>query len=128
WLEHTKGLNRIAGFGYSYDNEGNKNFEDKRHDPGRSEAYKYDDAYRLIDYKVGALSGSTAPMPVTQTAYDLDPVGNWNSKTTDGITQLRMHDEVNELRKIDATDLQYDDNGNLINDGTYIYSYDEENR
>src|SRR5262249_18250500 len=119
---------RIAGFVYSYDKEGNKNFEQKLHDLGHSEAYQYDNTYRLIDYKVGDLVGSTVPAPVTQTAYNLDPVGNWNNKTTDGVTQLRSHNPVNELVKIDATDLHYDDNGNLIDDGTYTYNYDEENR
>ncbi|MDN3514597.1 MAG: hypothetical protein NG747_09365 [Candidatus Brocadia sp.] len=127
-LEHTSGVTRIAGFGHEYDNEGNKRFEDKRHEPTRSEAYQYDGIYRLIDYKVGSLVGPTVPVPVTQTAYDLDPVGNWNSKTTDAVTQTRMHNKVNELTKIDATDILYDDNGNLINDGIYTYAYDEENR
>jgi RHS repeat-associated protein len=35
---------------------------------------------------------------------------------------------VNELIKIDAQPLVYDENGNLIDDGTYTYAYDEENR
>src|SRR5262249_47279928 len=88
-LEHKNGGPRIAGFVYSYDSEGNKNVEQKLNDAGHSEAYQYDGTYRLIDYKVGNLVGSTVPAPVTQTAYNLDPVGNWNSKTTDGVTQLR---------------------------------------
>lgn len=127
-LEHTSGVTRIAGFGHDYDNEGNKRFEDKRHDTGRSEAYQYDDIYRLTDYKVGTLVGPTVPVPLIQTAYDLDPVGNWNSKTTDAVTQTRMHNEVNELTMIDAANLFYDDNGNLQQDATYTYVHDEENR
>ena len=125
-LEHTIGATRIAGFGYDFDEEGNKKFEEKRHDPGHSEAYQYDNIYRLTDYKVGQLS-SPVP-PVTQTAYNLDPVGNWNAKTTDGVTQTRLHNEANELTRIDATTLLYDDNGNLQDDGVYTYAYDEENR
>jgi len=125
-LEHTIGATRIAGSGYDFDKEGNKKFEQKRHDPGHSEAYQYDNIYRLTDYKVGSLRSLTPA--VTQTAYNLDPVGNWNSKTTDGVTQTRMHNEANELTMIDATNLTYDDNGNLQNDGVYSCAYDEENR
>jgi len=125
-LEHTIGGTHIAGFRYDFDKEGNKKFEEKRHDADHSEAYQYDEIYRLTDYKVGPLR-SLVP-PVTQTAYNLDPVGNWNSKTTDGVTQFRRHDEANELTGIDATNLTYDDNGNLQNDGVHTYAYDEENR
>jgi RHS repeat-associated protein len=117
----------IASFGYDFDNEGNKTVEQKRHDAGRSETYQYDPIYRLIDYKVGPLS-APSPTAVTQTTYNLDPVGNWNSKTTDGVIQTRLHNEANELTRIDAINLTYDNNGNLQNDGAYSYAYDEENR
>lgn len=129
-LDHTVGSGgrgRIAGFGYDFDNEGNKKFEQKRHDAGYSETYQYDPVYRLIDYQVGPLS-TLAPTVVTQTTYNLDPVGNWNSKITDAVIQTRVHNEANELIRIDATNLTYDDNGNLQNDGAYAYAYDEENR
>jgi RHS repeat-associated protein len=127
-LEHTRGSTRVAGFGYAYDNEGNKQFEEQRHHTTRSEAYQYDVTNRLIEYKVGTLVGSTVPMPSTQTAYDLDPVGNWASKTTDGTTETRVHDAVNELVQIDDRTLTYDPDGNLQVDDTFTYTYDEENR
>jgi RHS repeat-associated protein len=127
-LQHSHGITPIAGFSYAYDNEGNKQFENKLQDTTHSEAYQYDNTYRLINYAVGTLVGSTVAVPSTQTSYNLDPVGNWNSKTTNAITQTRVHDVVNELTKIDATHLTYDLNGNLQNDAAYIYAYDEENR
>ncbi len=118
----------VASFGYAYDNEGNKQFEQKVHDPTHSECYGYDTNYRLISYKVGTLSGSCVPAPATQTAYSLDPVGNWNSKTTNAITQTRTHNSTNELVQIDLTGITYDFDGNTQSDGTYTYAYDEENR
>ena len=118
----------FAGFNYTYDNEGNKQDEQKTQDTTNSEAYQYDSTYRLITYKVGTLVGSTVPVPTTQTSYNLDPVGNWNSKTTNGVTQNRVYNVTNELIDINAATLMYDPDGNLVNDGTYIYSYDEENR
>jgi RHS repeat-associated protein len=127
-LEHAFGATRIAGFGYTYDNEGNKKLEQKLHDTTHSEAYQYDHIDRLVTYQVGTLVGSTVPMPSTQTGYNLDGVGNWNSKTTNAATQNRVHDAVNELIQIGSTNLTYDANGNLQNDSTYTYAYDDENR
>jgi RHS repeat-associated protein len=118
----------FAGFNYAYDNEGNKEFEEKTQDTTHSEAYQYDITYRLVTYVVGTLVGSTVPVPSTQTAYSLDLVGNWKSKITNGIKQTRTHNAVNELTVINVTALTYDANGNLNNDGTYTYAYDEENR
>src|SRR5262249_3334199 len=126
-LEHT-GPSPLARFAYDYDNEGNVRFEEKTHLPTRSEAYQYDAADRLVDYKVGTLAGPSVPVPATQTAYSLDPVGNWTSKTTDAVTQTRTHDAVNELTQIDATNLVYDADGNLRVDGDFNYVYDEEHR
>ena len=127
-IQHSNGPTPISGFSYAYDDEGNRKFENKLQDLTHAEGYQYDTTNRLISYKVGTLVGSTVPAPSTQTAYSLDPVGNWNSKTTDAVTQTRLHDTVNELVKIDATNLTYDTNGNLQNDGSYSYQYDEENR
>jgi RHS repeat-associated protein len=118
----------FAGFNYAYDNEGNKQFEQKTQDTTHSEAYQYDTTYRLITYLVGPLVGSTVPVPSTQTNYSLDPVGNWKSETTNGVKENRTHNAVNELTAINAAALTYDVNGNLRNDGTYTYAYDEENR
>jgi RHS repeat-associated protein len=126
-LEHA-GTTFVALLNYAYDNEGDKRFEEKLQDPTRSEAYQYDATHRLIDYKVGTLVGSTVPVPSTQTAYSLDPVGNWTTKTTNGVPQARIHNVVNELTQIGATNLTYDANGNAVNDGAYSYTYDEEDR
>jgi len=134
-LEHTLGNNRIAGFGYAYDREGNKRFEQKRHNPAQSEAYQYDNIYRLTDYRVGALVNGSVPAPVIHTAYDLDPVGNWNHKVdvVHNVTETRGHNNANEITAIQVgadpvTPIAHDDNGNLNQDERYAYTYDEENR
>src|ERR1035437_541775 len=49
-LNHTMGANLIVGFTYAYDNEGNKQYEQKLHEKTHSEGYSYDPVYRLIDY------------------------------------------------------------------------------
>ena len=127
-LAHSIGPTLIAGFSHDYDKEGNKLCEEKFHAPTDSEAYQYDAIYQLIDYRMGTLVACTVPVQETETTWYLDPVGNWDTKITDGVIEDRTHNEVNELTNIDALDLLYDDNGNLIDDGSYIYEYDEENR
>ena len=83
---------------------------------------------RLIQYTVGSLAGSTVAAPSTLTSYQLDPVGNWSSKTTNGVMQTRVYDAVNQLTTIDGSALAYDANGNLQSDAAYAYTFDEENR
>ena len=129
-LAHTKtGGELIAGFGYEHDKQGNKRFEEKQHDPQKSEGFAYDDLYRLIHYKVGELDNAgLISLPLTQTQYDLDKLGNWDKKTKDGTTETRAHNSVNEITQINGDVLQHDDNGNLSQDSQYTYSYDQENR
>jgi len=118
----------LAAFAHSYDAEGNKLYEQKLHQPGNSEAYAYDNDYRLTDYRVGTLSGNTVPSPTTESAWNLDPVGNWNSRTTDTNTETRTHSAANAITGIDATAIVSDANGNLTADATQAYDYDEANR
>ncbi|NRF68874.1 RHS repeat protein [Aquincola sp. S2] len=132
-LNHVNaGLLRIAGFGHAYENEGHKHFENKLPDPAssqtRSEAYKYDSLYRLIDYQVGTLIGSSVPVPLTQTQYALDAVGNWNVKTRDAVAESRTHSVTNEITQIGAVPVMSDLNGNTNEDALYRYDHDEENR
>jgi RHS repeat-associated protein len=123
----------IASFTHAYDKEGNKRYEEHLHNPVRSEAYAYDAIYRLVDYKVGALVNGTVPVPVTQTGYNLDAVGNWNSKTTDSVTENRVHNAANEITAVNTNAITHDDNGNLTGEPVAggiaaTYTYDENNR
>ncbi len=153
-LTHSNG-GTVLDFGYDYDREGNKQFEEKNHDPAKSEAYAYDDVYRLIDYKVGNLVGSTVPVPVTQRAYDLDKVGNWDQFSIDGVAYRNTPNQMNEYDDVstddpgdipddlgiannfkddlatpaaDGENWAHDKNGNRREDGKRLYLYDDENR
>jgi RHS repeat-associated protein len=133
-LQHSFGATPIAGFAYPvYDNEGNKKCEQKLQDLTHSEAYQYDTTYRLTNYAVGTLNVSppactVSGVPTTQTAYTLDPVGNWPKKVTNGTPENRTHNSVNEITTINGAPLSYDNNGNLTADSLYTYTYDEEKR
>ena len=118
----------LAAFGYAYDNEGNNLYEEKLHQPGNSEAYGYDTINRLTDYRVGALSGNTVASPLTQSAWNLDSVGNWNSRVKDGATELRSHSAANAITMISGVGVTSDNNGNVTQDLQNQYQYDEGNR
>jgi len=44
--------------------------------------------------------------------YNLDPLGNWKSKTSDMVTQTRTHGPSNEIASVDAMPVLSDFNGN----------------
>jgi RHS repeat-associated protein len=128
-LDYNRSGTQLFGLEYDFDNQGNRLFVRKLHNTQASEAYQYDAKYRLIQFHRGVLdTNGNIPSPLTQIAYTLDALDNWTSKTSDGVTQNRAHNNMNELVSIDGVQLTYDDNGNLVDDGTNTYEYDFENR
>jgi RHS repeat-associated protein len=63
------------------------------------------------------------PAPVTQISYRYDGDGNL-CKATDTC----LFNTTNEEVKLDTANITYDPKGNLLDDGTYSYMYDEGNR
>ena len=127
-IEHSNATSLIAGFNYAYDNEGNKLYEQKLHNPGDSETFLYDSLDRMTNEDVGVLSGSVIPSPTIVEAWNLDPVGNWNTVTSNGVPEVRTHGPSDEILTDRAQPYFYDANGNLTQDTAYKYAYDEENR
>jgi len=134
-LIHTNSVaaTLIAGFTYAYDREGNKRYEENLWNTNRSEAYAYDPIYRLTNWLAGHLVSGTVPAPALSNQWGLDCLGNWNTWITNGTTQVRTHNEANEITSIETNGspvgpVYHDYNGNLTNDGRYAYVYDEENR
>jgi RHS repeat-associated protein len=127
-LNHSNGPNLIAGFNYAYDNEGNRLYEQKLDNPANSGAYAYDAVNRLTNFDVGTLSGQIIPSPNLAKAWSLDPLGNWNSVTSNGVPDMRTYGPANELLTDNGSNYLYDADGNIVQDNSYNYSYDEENR
>ena len=123
-LRHLRNDNSlIVGFNHTYDRANNKLTEAKLHDSSNDEVYTYDSAYRLVNF-ARPNPGAIAP---EQNNWTLDGAGNWS--TVDGET--REHSSFNEITVRDdgaVTTLQYDDNRNLLDDGTSSYSWDYRNR
>jgi RHS repeat-associated protein len=128
-LTHNLGPTLITGFGYAYDNEGNRLYQSNQTASSLSETYIYDSVYRLTDFDVGTLSGGVITSPSTAEQYTYDADDNWSSFKSNTVTQTRTHNDVNEILTISGNPSPtYDNNGNLLDDGTYSYAYDPENR
>jgi len=127
-LQYTRGTALIAGFNYAYDNDGNKLYEQKLNDPTDSETYRYDSLNRLTNYDVGTLTNGVILSPTLQKTWNLDLAGNWLSVVSNSVTELRTYSTDNELTSINGQPLSYDANGNLMQDASYSYLYDENNR
>ncbi len=77
--------------------------------------YSYDAIYQLV-------VDQSASAPASQ--YSYDSLGN--RITAGGKTYTSNN--LNQYTQVDSTALNYDQNGNLAGDGTWVYAYDYENR
>jgi RHS repeat-associated protein len=110
----------IVGFTYTYDRMGDRLTQGQVTNPSANETYRYDSAYRLVSFQRPFSS-----LPPLQSSWILDGAGN--ASAINGATQ--QFSSSNELtRTSTGAVVQYDANGNEINDGTYTYTYDAANR
>lgn len=181
----------ITDFGYGYDRENHRTSTRRYHELSASnkpkgETYRYDSAYRLIEWKEGALfEGSGFPLPSPgvppgdsifgggilggnagpngsrhpssgssnpylhfaqdDVAFDddigvnhaivsdsqnwkLDGVGNWEQMSRRGVLINSTASVHNEYTSVGGQAQTHDNNGNLLDDGIYLYDYDFLNR
>jgi RHS repeat-associated protein len=125
----------IAGFAYGYDKEDNMLFEKRLHST-KGDAFVYDSIYRLTGVKYGVPNTDLNPSTpwANYATYDnkedftLDGANNWVNRTYNGSTTSYTSNILNQYTQINSTTLTYDYNGNLKDDGTYLYYYDYANR
>ena len=107
---------------YVFDKAGNILTKTHAHRSGSPiEAYASDDLYRLTraHYAYRSLTHGFA----------YDDVGNQLTFTYNATQVTYHHNDVNEITKIDATQVYYDTNGNLTKDADgYTYHYDRQNK
>ena len=127
-LVYSKNGSTILGYHYVLDKEGNRLLAKHLQNNSQSEEYGYDGSYRLINFKRGTPTNDHIPSPITQSSWQLDPVSNWIQKTKDGTVMSFASNNVNEYTQVNGSQYLYDNRGNLLDDGTYLYSYDCENR
>ena len=110
------GANPVSRFDYfQYDNVGNrKTMGAKRGtNPVQNHTYTYNNIYELTQ-----VAGSQSH------TYQYDKVAN--RTTVDGV--VYQPNNLNQYSVVGAQAYLYDASGNLTNDGTNTYTYDEENR
>jgi RHS repeat-associated protein len=133
-FEHALSGTAFAGFTYGFDKENNKLFEKRTQDNNNGDAYVYDSIYRLTGVKYGVpnLNPSSSYADYTTYAdkeeFTLDGVGNRTQLTTDLLTTDYSVNNLNQYLQVGSTAHSYDSNGNLKDDGTYLYYFDYLNR
>jgi RHS repeat-associated protein len=96
----------LDGYGYSYDNAGNRSAKTNTLNSAYGESYTHDGLDRLIDAQRGGAAYQS---------WDLDQVGNWSGFVDQGTTQSRTTDSANQITSISGnyTPL-YDAAGNML--------------
>ena len=105
---------QLANFAYTYDNVGNRLSMTANEG---THSYTYDDIYQLTDVSY----------PTDTAGFVYDEVGN-RETSNEGAPLTYASNNLNQYSQVAGANYTYDDNGNLTNDGTYIYTYDYENR
>lgn len=122
----------ITNVQMAYDAVGNMLSKKDLLRPTQSEAYTYDALNRLANFKQGEMTtGAEIPNPLKQVQYNLDALGNRTTMTTNGVTTNYTVNNMNAYTAITGGQNitpQYDDNGNMTNDGTHTYQYNYNNR
>lgn len=112
---------QLSGWQMTYDAVGNMLSRINTHDASRTETYTYDAIGQLTQMQRGAYS----------VAWQYDLLNNRTRVNDNGQSVSYAADNMNAYTSIGgqtAVSPQYDNNGNLLNDGIHTYQYDLANR
>src|SRR5262249_41295210 len=134
WLKFDDINNPLDRFQYGYDRDGNRKYRENTVNPAFSELYHgggpsggYDNLNQLTKLKRGTLNAAKDDLtgtPSRTQSWALDAAGNWNSLTTDSVTETRDHNKQNEVTRVGSSYPAFDNNGNTTTDQsgkTFIY-------
>ncbi len=114
--------NPVASFAYDHDAAGRRT---RRVDSGlTTNLFGYNMRSELVD----------AIMGTNFYAYDYDPIGNRRVASMGTVSNVYEANSLNQYSTVSnslspsAIRLQYDPDGNLVADGTWVYAWDAENR
>jgi RHS repeat-associated protein len=109
----------VTDFQYTYDANKNPLTKQFATNPADSQTYSYDSEDRLTNFQRNDGFYQN---------WNLSLVGDWNQFNNNGSNQVRTHNAVHELTKINSTTLSYDPKGNLTNiSNGQTYQWDFEN-
>ena len=105
----------VAGFEYDHNRANFLTSETKVHNENNVETYSYDSLYRLNEF---ARDGEASD------SFQLDGANNWVNRNGEANTATNM----NEYAEFNGVPQIHDDNGNLLDDGIRVFTYDAGNR
>lgn len=127
-ISHQSNLSgAISKFTYGYDKIGNRIFERYLNNQGKN--FHYDSVYQLRRTDEGAIDnqGFISNL-VKQEAIRYDGVGNRLEKDKSGQRIDYRPNELNQYTQLNGVNYQYDKNGNLTDNGEFLFAYDFLNR
>ena len=134
----TRISSALADYRYGYDVASNRTYQQAWHDVGQpADVYAYDSLYQLSDVWYGA--DATAVGSITsydrQQGFNMDRNGNRLSVSEDGVAETyaphngtQLSNNMNRYEQVGGSTLSYDEQGNLLTDGSNNYTYDLLNR
>ncbi len=118
-------LDYSYGYGTAKNNNGNSSLETDLLYSGRTQTYTYDNLNRLLSaHSQDTTQGAT---DCWGQSYGYDQWGNLLTVTVTQCSALQLNVSVNTNNQITTSGFSYDQSGNLLNDGTYAYSWNAEN-
>lgn len=122
WLNEIQADHNVLSLRMTYDAIGNITKREDLLDANRTESYGYDKIGQLTSFKRGT---------ALDKSYEFDLLGNRVRSLDNGAVTTYTTNNVNAYTRVSGgLDMvpQYDDNGNLLNDGKHNYAYDFNNR
>lgn len=128
WLSQIVDDKQVLNLKMTYDAIGNITQREDALQPDRTETYGYDAISQLISFRRGT---------TVNKQYQFDLLGNRVKVLENGIATNYTSNNVNAYTSITGgvggdlqspLTLQYDDNGNMLNDDKHTYTYDWNNK
>ena len=128
WLSQIADDKNVLNLKMTYDAIGNITQREDALQPDRTETYGYDAISQLISFRRGT---------TVDKQYQFDLLGNRVKVLENGIATNYTSNNVNAYTSITGgvgedlqspLTLQYDDNGNMLNDDKHTYTYDWNNK
>jgi RHS repeat-associated protein len=133
-VQNKYGSTVVSQFDYAYDEIGRRTSVKNSGTAFAAAAntqWGYDDRNEVTGsnrYLGTNLTDTTRPVNAEQRAYGFDPIGNRSGATAAGVATSYTANNVNEYSAVGQSAPSYDDDGNLLNDGTKVLTYNAENQ
>ena len=124
-VTRTTGGATLSATGYGYNTAGQRTSLTR--EDGTGDAFGYDNNRQVTAAHVGGTAGAALPGTPNR-SYVFDSMGNRTSSVTDGVSTAYTPNTVNAYSAVAGITRSHDLNGNLTNDGTKTYGWEQHDR